>query len=76
MIQGYNVPKKCTPNVHIRTSQIVTYWANLSRKKIFVKGYSSILYMAFVVINKIFQQNFYLYVTVYSVRIWTYKKAG
>ena len=28
--------------VHIRTNQTVTYWTKVFRKKIFVKGYSSI----------------------------------
>ena len=66
--------------VHIRTNQIVTYWTKVFRKKFFVKRYSSILkyrsypsYTKFL--NKIFEQNFYLYTTVYLVRIWTYKNA-
>ena len=44
-------------------------------EKIFCKGvqlYFEISLFSFI--HKIFEQNFYLYITVYLVRIWTYKK--
>ena len=57
--------------VHIRTNQTVTYWTKAFRKKFLVKGYSSILkYRHYRSYTK-----FYLYTTVYLVRIWTYKHA-
>ena len=61
--------------VHIRTNQTVTYWTKVFRKKFFVKGYSSFEISLLSFIHKIFEQNFYLYTTVYLVRIWTYKNA-
>ena len=45
-------------------------------KKIFCKGvqlYFEISLLSFI--HKIFEQNFYLYIKVYLVRIWTYKNA-
>ena len=45
-------------------------------KKFFCKGvqfYFEISLLSFT--HKIFEQNFYLYITVYLVRIWTYKNA-
>ena len=45
-------------------------------KKLFCKGvqlYFEISLLSFT--HKIFEQNFYLYITVYLVRIWTYKNA-
>ena len=62
--------------VHIRTNQTVTYWTKVVRKNFFCKGvrrYFEISLLSFV--HKIFEQNFYLYITVYLVRIWTYKNA-
>ena len=62
--------------VHIRTNQTVTYWTKVFRKKNFCKGvqlYFKISLLSFI--YKIFEQNFYPYVTVYLVRIWTYKNA-
>ena len=60
--------------VHIRTNQTVTYWTKVFRKKFFCQGvqlYFEISLLSFI--HKIFEQNFYLYITVYLVRIWTYK---
>ena len=61
--------------VHIRTNQTVTYWIKVFRKKFFegVQRYFEISLLSFI--HKIFEQNFYLYITVYLVRIWTYKNA-
>ena len=64
--------------VHIRTNQTVTYRTKVFQKKIFCKGvqlYFEILILLFI--QKIFEhtRNFYLYVTVHLVRIWTYKNA-
>ena len=62
--------------VHIRTNQTVTYWTKVFRKIFFVKGYSSISkYRSYRSYTKLFEQNFCLYITVYLVRIWTYKNA-
>ena len=61
--------------VHIRTNQTVTYWTKVFRKN-FCKGvqlYFEISLLSFI--HKIFEQNFYLHITVYLVRIWTYKNA-
>ena len=62
--------------VHIRTNQTVTYWTKVFRKNFFVKGCSSISkygsYRSYTkFLNKIF-----IYITVYLVRIWTYKNAN
>ena len=63
--------------VHIRTNQTVTYWTKVFRKKFFVKGYVQLYFEISLLsfIHKIFEQNFYLYITVYLVRIWNYKNA-
>ena len=53
---------------HIRTNQTVTYWT-----KVF-QLYFKISLLSFI--HKIFQQNFYLFMTVYLVRIWTNKNAN
>ena len=63
--------------VSIRANQIVTYWTRVSEKKIFCKEilqlYFEISLLPFI--YKIFEQNFYQYITIYFVRIWTYKNA-
>ena len=63
--------------VHIRTNQTVSHILDKSfPKKFFCKGvqlYFEISLLSFI--HKIFEQNFYLYITVYLVRIWTYKNA-
>ena len=62
--------------VHIRTNQTVTYWTKVFRKNFFVKGYKLYFEISLLsFIHKIFEQNFYLYITVYLVRIWTFKNA-
>ena len=45
-------------------------------KKIFCKGvqlYFEISLVSFI--HKVFEQNFYVYISVYLVQIWTYKNA-
>ena len=62
--------------VHIRTNQTVHIMDKIFLKKIFCKGvqlYFEISLLSFT--HKIFEQNFYLYITVYLVRMWTYKNA-
>ena len=62
--------------VHVRTNQTVTCWTKVFRKKFFCKGvqlYFEISLLSFI--HKIFGQNFYPYITIYLVRIWTYKNA-
>ena len=50
------------------------YWTKVVRKKIFFEGYSPILkYRSHRSYTKFLEQNFYRYVTVCLVRIWTYK---
>ena len=45
-------------------------------KKFFCKGVRRCFEISLLsFIHKIFEQNFYLYITVYLVRIWTYKNA-
>ena len=62
--------------VHICTNQAVTYWTIVFRKFFFVKEYSSILKYRFYRLYKNFWTKFfYLYITVYLMRIWTYKNA-
>ena len=61
--------------VYIRTNQTVTYWTKVFQKN-FCKGvqpYFEISFLSFI--QKGLEQNFYLYIAVYLVRIWTYKNA-
>ena len=63
--------------VHIHTNQTVIYLTKVFRKKIFVNGYKvcfGISLLSFI--QKIFEQNFYLYTTVYLVPIWTYENTN
>ena len=55
---------------HIHTNQTATYWTKVFQKKL----YFEISLLSFI--HKILEQNFYLYVTVYLVWIWTYKNAN
>ena len=62
--------------VHIRTKPDSHILDKSFPKKFFCKGvqlYFEISLLSFI--HKIFEQNFYLYITVYLVRIWTYKNA-
>ena len=60
--------------VHIRTNQTVAYWTKVVRKKFLQRVHDfEISILSFI--HKIFEQNFYQYVTVYLVRIWTYENA-
>ena len=67
--------KECSFSSHfymsIRTNQTVTYWTKVFQKIFFVMGYSPILKY-----HSHRLQNFYQYVTVYLVQIWTYKNVG
>ena len=62
--------------VHIRTNQTVTYWTKVFRKIFFVKGYSSISkYSSYRSYTKFLNKIFIYILTVYLVRIRTYKNA-
>ena len=62
--------------VHIRTNQTVTYWTKVFRKIFLLRGTALFRNIAHIVHTQNFEQNFYLYnITVYLVRIWTYKNA-
>ena len=60
--------------VHIHNNRTVTFWTKVFRKEFFCKGLSLYFEISLLsLMHQIFEQNFYPYVTVYLVRIWTYK---
>ena len=62
--------------VHIRTNQTVTYWTKVPPPNFFLlRGTALFRNIALIVMHKIFEQNFYRYVTDYLVQTWTYKNA-
>ena len=61
--------------VHIRTNQTVTYWTKVFRKNFFVRGTALFRNIALIVHTQNFRPKFFLYITVYLVRIWIHKNA-
>ena len=61
--------------VHIRTNQTDSTGQKFSEKKFLQRGTSLYWNIALIFIHKIFDQNFHQYITVYLLRICTYKNA-